>query len=262
MMAYGDQKTSGYGAILSNGTRDYNRHDRIGSVIVTKKYLIPGKIYMRCIFPEYKGVCSAIWTFHYEDFFPGDYRWDSILAEGIHESGDRTNGLYLIRDEEISIKTPTVLKTDQASVLPTYKNARFKTSIGELKNNVPEDDATYWIEYEDKWVNHKKTLNNLEEHKILIDWKTDPASVDFYIDDILVNSNTSHVPDIASRLWVGLWFPTDDPFTEATAPWMYQKFKINRFTYMPYVDQPYRHIGETYTNIPVRPLTKKHFETI
>ena len=53
-------------------------------------------------------------------------------------------------------------------------------------------------------------LNNGQFHEVGFDWRVLGKSgrVEFYVDGLLVASVDEHVPDIAGRVWVGLWFPS------------------------------------------------------
>ena len=45
---------------------------RSGSSIATKEYFASGRYEVRAKISPQLGVCSAFWTFHYQEFYPGD----------------------------------------------------------------------------------------------------------------------------------------------------------------------------------------------
>src|SRR5690606_13413906 len=45
---------------------------RVGAAIATAYYFGSGRYEVRMKVPPELGVCTAIWTFHYQEFYPGD----------------------------------------------------------------------------------------------------------------------------------------------------------------------------------------------
>lgn len=234
------------------------RKTEVGAAIVTKDYLGAGSYRCKLRSPYRKGACTAMWTFHYEEVYRNDRRWDSLISEGLHPQGTDDDGQYLVRNHEIDIEYPTALKdaTDMEDV--SASNARLNTWIGELRTwDKNEGDAGYYSEYTDffkNWVTD--ALSDGQWHEIRFDWHTaDPnppagkaaKRVDFYVDGALKWSNETHVPDIPGRLWLALWYPRapGNRWAGGYADYIYDSIDIDYFHFIPF-NEPVRQIGETY----------------
>ena len=95
------------GTTRTGGASDTNV--RIGGCIVTRDYFGPGSYRILCKPASLPGVCSALWTFHYEEGYPGSVLYDLHQQDGIHISGDEVNGFCTVRNHEIDIEFPTAL---------------------------------------------------------------------------------------------------------------------------------------------------------
>ncbi|QQM14084.1 putative glycosyl hydrolase [Vibrio phage pVco-14] len=240
----------------------YNK--RIGACVATREYHGPGSYRVLCTFPQLEGVCSAFWTFHYEEGYPGSKLFNDHLADGLHISGVEAEGFYTVRNHEIDIEVPTALKTNPDQEDVAYTNARFNTWHGELRNwdvpnkdvpthdpmYSPTNDPNYWSEYTDDFVNHGVALNDGKLHEVRFDWHlgTDPR-VEYYVDGVLKHTVRTHVPDIPGRFWVGLWFPSADThWAGRDANWVSQVMKVKRIQIIPFADEipSARQITETY----------------
>ncbi|EHL65469.1 SPRY domain-containing protein [Cloacibacillus evryensis] len=252
------------------------RRTRVGACLVSKRYFTPGTFEFRVKFPPLPGACCAIWTFHYEESYPGDNLWQEILGDGIHRSGDAESGHYLVRNHEIDIETPSALKTDADQEASVFDNGRFNSWLGELRNwDVPNSDVprsdpmysatndpAYWSEYTDcflPWPNG--AVNDGAVHDLKIDWNTSPEEISFYKDGTLVTTVTTHVPKIPMKVWFGIWFPSASTlWAGADASWQVQDFCLYRFAFTPHADAPYVLVPESYPSVGLRPLTMKLFE--
>lgn len=245
----GDNYTGfGYGVdMLGNDTK---RKTRVGSCLVSKKYFPPGIFKFKCKYPQLTGACSAIWTFHYEESYPRDDLWSELISDGLHKQGSEALGHWIVRNHEIDIEIPSCLKSFPDLQAATYSNAKFNTWRGEVrnwdvKNNdvpqadpmyAPENDPAYWSEYTDNWLPLPGgAINDEKIHELIIDWNTDPAEVNFYVDGTLVCTNTTHIPTIPMKVWVGIWFPSAKiKWAGASAPWETQEFILYDFDYTPH----------------------------
>ena len=241
------------------------RKTRVGGCLVSRSYFGPGEFIIEAKLPPLSGVCSAFWLFHYEEGYAGHPLFDSMVEDGLHQSGTEEAGYYLVRNHEIDIELPTALKTDPDPEMVSYTNGRFNTWHGELRNwdvvnnDVPTNDPNYstvndpayWSEYTDEWVNHGVNVTDDEYHKFGIKWMLDDGApyVEFFIDDVLVKRVESHVPFMPQRLWLGMWFPSANThWAGRGAAWRSQYMKIRRFEYIPEATTGaiYQNQGESY----------------
>lgn len=250
------------------------RKTEAGSCLASKEYLGPGRYRARVRSPYRKGACTAIWTFHYEEIYENDLRWDAMLADGdngLKPQGNSEDGFYLVRNHEIDIEYPTALKNAVDMEAVDYKNARMNTWQGESRNyDVAEGAEGYWTEYADFFEPWSGTgLNDGQWHEIGFDWHTDdpnpPAGkparrVDFYLDGVLRWTNTTHIPDIPGRLWLGVWYPRapGNRWAGYAADYVYDSLDVDWFEYTPF-SEPVREIGETYPSVGWRGWKPENF---
>jgi len=188
--AYGDQYTGDVRGI----NKDYSLRPngkRVGGAIATKDYFASGRYEVRMKLAPSFGVASAIWTFHYQEFGQGDPLYQEKPVGGED---------YYAVNHEIDMEFP-------GRPGPNHQNFAFDRGL--LNTWVGENDDEYTTEY----ASFGQALNDGQFHTYRFDWHTGDATeqkrVDFYIDDVLVHTATDHVPTIASRLWIGAWFPRD-----------------------------------------------------
>lgn len=235
------------------------RKTEVGSALVTREYLGPGSFRCKLRSPYRKGAATALWTFHYEEIYENDPRWQSFLDEGLHAQGNEDDGYYIVRNHEIDIEYPTALKDAVDMEDVSADKARLNTWEGELRTwDLPESDPNYFSEYTDffeKWVD--EALSDGKWHEIRFDWHTGeqnppagkPAKrVDFYVDGVLKWTNTTHIPDIPGRLWIALWYPRapGNRWAGHSADYIYDSIDVDYFHYIPFPDEPVRQLGETY----------------
>ena len=237
---------------------------RIGACVATRDYFGPGSYRLVAKGVQVPGVCNAFWTFHYEEGYPGAALFDECINDGIHISGDEVAGFYTVRNHEIDIEWPTALKTDMDQEAVQFTACRFNTWLGELrnwdvKNNddpvsspnwAPYNDPDYWSEYTDTFTYHGVDLADDQFHEFRIDWHVGPNKrVEFYIDGVLKQTITTHVPDIPGRFWAGVWFPSAAThWAGRGANFAEQSMFIKTFEIHPFVDemQYARQRAETY----------------
>ncbi len=71
---------------------------------------------------------------------------------------------------------------------------------------------TNWVgvgskEHTSKTVELPSPVNDGKWHKYTFEWHTEPAVVNYYVDDVLTATTTTHVPTANGQLWIGVWFP-------------------------------------------------------
>ncbi|QIW90758.1 UNVERIFIED_ORG: hypothetical protein GCAPEGMB_00439 [Vibrio phage V07] len=237
---------------------------RIGACVATRDYHGPGSYRVLCKFPEKTGVCSAFWTFHYEEGYPGSRLFNEHKADGLHVAGTEADGFYTVRNHEIDIEVPTALKTDKDQEEVSYLNARFNTWHGERRNWAvknkdvpihdpmysPVNDPAYWSEYTDDFIKHDVNLNDGQYHEVRFDWHldSDPRVV-YYVDGVEKHTVRTHVPNIPGRFWVGLWFPSASTlWAGKNADWVVQHMDVKRIQIIPFENEipNARQITETY----------------
>ena len=174
--------------INKNGTlRDDGK--RTGAAIATREYFASGSYEVRAKIAPELGVCSAIWTFEYEEYYPGDAKYQNKPVGGED---------YYAVNHEIDIEFPGRPGAELNNIGFDY--ALMNTWVGE------NDD-----EYTPSYVNLGSAQNDGQWHTYRFDWhtgsETEAKRVDFYVDGVLVNTNYTHIPVNAGRLWLGAWFP-------------------------------------------------------
>ncbi len=239
------------GTNRTGGVSDINV--RIGGCIVTRDYFGPGSYRILCKPASLPGVCTALWTFHYEEGYLGSVLYDLHQQDGIHISGEEVNGFYTVRNHEIDIEFPTALKSNPNQEDVSFRNARFNTWRGELRNwsvpnpDVPVGDAAYspvpdqayWSEYTDDFVNHDVNLADQQYHELRFDWHLgDDPRVEYYIDGVLMHTVRTHIPDIPGRYWAGMWFPSGSTqWAGRGAAWIAQHMLVKELTITPFADE-------------------------
>jgi beta-glucanase (GH16 family) len=150
---------------------------RVGAAIVTTERYASGRYEIRIRIPRRLGACSAIWTYHEEE-----------------TADDHTV------QHEIDVEVPGRPADPHRSM--SYEWALLNTWIGEKDN-----------EHTVGYTRLPKAVNDGRFHDWRFDWHTggngQPPRVDWYLDGRFVRRNTTHVPSIAGRLWIGIWFPDD-----------------------------------------------------
>ena len=159
---------------------------RTGAAIASRQYYSSGSYEVRAKVAPELGACSALWTFEYEEYYPGDSEY---IASG-------ATGQYSTVNHEIDIEMPTANGTYST---PSFEAARFNTYTAENRHNSNFHDLPY-------------AQNDGKFHTYRFDWHTgdtkEQKRVDFYVDGQYLYTSTQQVPTNASRFWIGLWFPT------------------------------------------------------
>jgi beta-glucanase (GH16 family) len=188
LTAHGDQYDGPVRGVNKDGSqRPHGR--RTGASIATMLYFTSGSYEVRMRVAPELGVCSAIWTFHYEEYYPGDAMYQEKPVGGAD---------YYAVNHEIDIEMPGRPQAAHTNI--GFDRALMNTWVG-------ENDDEYTVSY----TKLAEGQDNHEFHTYRFDWHTgdekNAARVDFYVDGRLVQTNTKHVPTLAGRLWLGAWFP-------------------------------------------------------
>lgn len=191
--------------------------NRVGGVVQYKHYTGFGSYEIDALIPNYLGVAYALWTFHYEEIYPNDPRYQEFQGEFLHQQGSIADGFYIVRNHEIDIEFPSHLSGGTLSD-PSLGNLKANNWTGELQNwDFPPPNPNYWEEYDSQLVSISgaglTTIADGQFHKLRFDWY--PDKVEFYIDNILIRTNlqttypdSATIPNIASKFVFGAWFPS------------------------------------------------------
>lgn len=162
---------------------------RVGACAVTRDYFASGSYEIRAKVAPVPGVCCTMWTFEYEEYdepIPG-YHWYA-------------DDEYCVINHEIDIEMPG--RPGSAHQNIGYDYALCNTWRGEWDG-----------EYTTSYTKLPKAQDDGQFHVYRFDWHTgDKAGtitprVEFYFDGVCVQTNYTHIPTKAGRLWVGAWFP-------------------------------------------------------
>ncbi len=186
----GTLKLEGHGNLYQGDVEGVNKQlsggIRTGAAIATKEYYSSGSYEIVAKVAPELGACSAIWTFEYEEYYPGSAEYEALGA----------TGSYATVNHEIDIELPTATSTHSE---PNFSSVRFNTYIAENRCHSYFMDLPY-------------AQDDGKFHTYRFDWHTgdidEEARVDFYIDDQYLYTSKKYIPTNASRLWVGLWFPS------------------------------------------------------
>ncbi|WP_416306648.1 glycoside hydrolase family 16 protein [Neptunicella sp. SCSIO 80796] len=159
---------------------------KTGGGIASKDYLGSGIYEVRMkVLPEL-GAVSTIWTFHYQEFYPGD-------QEYIDNNG---TGSYWASNHEIDIE------------IPGRPNAAFENiSFDYLLANTWRGERE--SEYDVNYVNSGDNADG-QFHDYKFIWHTggngETPRVEFYRDGQYLYTETDHIPNYKGRLWLAVWF--------------------------------------------------------
>lgn len=180
---------------------------RTGGAIASRRYFGPGSYEIRLKVAGELGVCSAVWTFFYNDD-DNCSNGDPIIN---HEIDIELPGsklfaqIYTSFDVLIFILTIDLLIStffsltgpSSAAENINFAQALTNTWIGEL-------ESLYTTGYTPLPVN----VDDGEFHTYKFDWHTDAADrrVEFYLDANHLVTITDNVPFYPGRLWIGKYF--------------------------------------------------------
>ena len=153
---------------------------RVGAAISTKRKFGYGTYEARLKLPTVKGVCSAMWTFHYDE---------AVAPE-------REGGVRIV-NHEIDMEFPGRPGSEASDI--GYEWALLNTYTGVEEN---EHSCIY--------KNLESNLSDGDFHTIKFEWHANDngePTVSFYADGELLSKTDRNVPYYASNLWIGCWFP-------------------------------------------------------
>ncbi len=186
----GTLKLEGHGNYYTGDVPGINRPDgiRTGAAIATREYFSSGTYEVVAkVAPEF-GACSAIWTFEYEEYYPGEPEYEAAGA----------TGSYYEINHEIDIEMPGRPSNDAE---PSFNYALCNTF---LRENIQTTNFTEL----------SNAQNDGNWHTYRFDWHTGDKNeiprVDYYVDGVLVKTCTTNIPTNAGRFWIGIWFPCSE----------------------------------------------------
>ena len=170
------------------------------------------------------GACTAFWTFAYE--------FDEKL------------------NHEIDIELPG----GNRSGTPTFANI--------LNTNYIKESQSYSQDTNVSNILGSETyLNDGEWHTFGFDWYTNPEQIIYYIDGKVCATSDLFVPNLNSRLWVGVWFPVTSAFV-GSAEFESDYMEIDYISYIPFKNQPNTQYNPSPNGVaslseyPTTPVTK------
>ncbi|MDO9628861.1 MAG: glycoside hydrolase family 16 protein [Acholeplasmataceae bacterium] len=110
--------------------------------------------------------------------------------------------------------------------------------------------TTNWVTLTD--TDHRQHVTDIvhndgEWHTYKFEWHTNPARIDYYVDDILLHTSDYNIPNYAGRLWIGHWFPDGWAGTpDFETDYMF----VDWIRYTPYLDNPYIETAGGRSNFP------------
>jgi len=183
----GTLKLEGHGNYYKGDIAGINRPDgtRTGAAIATREYFSSGTYEVVAkVAPEF-GACSAIWTFEYEEYYPGEPEYEAAGA----------TGSYYEVNHEIDIEMPG---RPSSNAEPSFNYALCNTFVRE------NTQTTNFTEL-------ANAQNDGNWHTYRFDWHTGDKNeiprVDYFVDGVLVKTCTTNIPTNAGRFWIGIWFP-------------------------------------------------------
>ncbi len=167
---------------------------RTGACLVTRDCYASGRYEVRMKVPQNLGVCTALWTFNYNEV-------DKDHEEYIANKGQ---GPIYISNHEIDIELPGRPNSTIANI--GYDWVLLNTWVGERDRDMTFGPTRLPFK-----------VNDGEFHTWRFDWHTgDPEGktgkvieprVDFYLDGQLLRTTKTTIPIDAGHFWIGLWFP-------------------------------------------------------
>ena len=124
----GTLKLEGHGNKYKGNVKGHNQPTgiRTGAAIATRNYYSSGSYEVVAKVAPELGACSAVWTFEYEEYYPGDPEY---------EASGKTGQYYAV-NHEIDIELPTANATHKT---PSFEAARFNTFTTENGYSMKED---------------------------------------------------------------------------------------------------------------------------
>jgi len=131
--AHGDRYIGNIKGVDRYGNR-IEQTTRVGAAIATRDYFASGKYEVRMKLPENLGVCSALWTFHYEEGYMGTHLFDDLSSIGglsqisLQSAGLSLKETNLLWNDMLGYKGDRepyiVLETDSTAKMSDYFRAK------------------------------------------------------------------------------------------------------------------------------------------
>ena len=199
---------------------------RSGSAIATRFPLGAGRYEVRMKVHPRLGVCSAMWTFF----------WDNIDGNSIdnHEIDFEWPG----RLNRNGIPAPQGHPTFESYLVTTWiRENVYRTTFlhhPHAANPAPANDGI-WRTFVFEWRTHM-VGSHVKGH-----------SVTFYVDGVQVHHEVNDIPFISSNFWLGAWFPARrfqyNGITEAgwagTPNFEMDVMKVDYFRFTPFEEDPW-----------------------
>jgi beta-glucanase (GH16 family) len=210
--------------------------DRTGGMIVSEEYFGSGSYEVRMRLPSQIGVCSALWTFHYQEMYSTDPDFEKYSSQGLTQQGNENDGYYVTPNHEIDIEIPTAPKDGDPVNDCSYRYARLNTWVGE---------ENYTDDFHDMGFNQ----SDGKFHVYRFDWHTggnaEKPRVDFYLDGKYIYTSTTHIPFIKGRFTIGTWFPQ---WAGGKANFDRAFLEVDWIKITPYGEPNDKKVKETYKN--------------
>jgi len=157
---------------------------RVGGGVFTQRYFGSGGFEVRAKAMPYYGAFTAFWTLFFQE-----------------DGGDNVNNQAALQ-------------------LPGRPAAASNASFNFLLGQTQTTDVAISTRFYDQAAKTGLVLNDGLFHTYRMEWTSGSSyrgavlvapRVDYYIDDVLIGSNTTDVPTTAGRFWLATWFPDATP---------------------------------------------------
>ena len=170
-----------------------------GAALISNFLTGPGRYEIKMKVLPRIGACTAFWTYAYE--------FDNEL------------------NHEIDIELPGGNRSGN----PTFANI-LNTNYIKESQSISQDTKVSDI------LNEEIYLNDGEWHVFGFDWYTSPEQIVYYIDGKVCATTDLFIPELQSRLWVGVWFPVTSAFV-GSAEFESDYMEIDYVSYIPFKNQ-------------------------
>ena len=147
----------------------------------------------------------------------GDLYTGPLRGHG--NSHGRRTGAQLVSREyfgpgRFEVRLKCLPRLGSTTAFWTYYNDGPNNYEIDIELNVEQDFTAVWntnwltLEQSDHFVAHSPAVHNDGEwHVYAFEWHTEPARIDYYVDDVLTHTSQVYIPDTAMPVNIGNWFP-------------------------------------------------------